>query len=83
MDLEYGDQGVGMQVIVLGLLGVENLDGVLPALQVENRGSIEILENRSTSIVADITITCRREGQGGWRKAQASLSVSCQALKAA
>ena len=32
-----------MQVIVLGLLGVENLDRVLPALQVENRGSVEIL----------------------------------------
>lgn len=45
VDLEDGDK-CGVQVIMLRLFGVKNLDWMLPALQVEDRGSVEILREQ-------------------------------------
>lgn len=42
MDLKDGHQG-GLEVVRLRLLGVEDLDGVLPALQVQHRRLVEVL----------------------------------------
>lgn len=35
-----------MQIILLRLLGIENLDWMLPTFKVEDRGSIEILRKQ-------------------------------------
>lgn len=42
MDLEDGDE-CSLQIVRLGLLGVVDLNGMLPALQVEHRGLVEVL----------------------------------------
>lgn len=42
VDLEDGHQCC-LQVVALPLLGVEDLNGMLPAFQVDDRSSIEIL----------------------------------------
>lgn len=45
MDLEDGDES-SLQIIRLGLLGVVDLNGMLPALQVQHRRLVEILRKQ-------------------------------------